>query len=286
MKFKKNIQRIADAFIHAVFPPKCLACGSFFDPEKKRPKTGFRQKDIFKEKKPYDGASLFRNIMSPFLCPQCRSGFLPVVSPLCPGCGIMFKTSEGFDHLCGECMASPKRIGMARAPGVFSGEYKKVIYSFKYRSKTALAKPLGMALFLFFKNVWRPGEIDAVLPTPLHRTRLRQRGFNQASLLVRNWPGFMRESGFENPGMKILPGALERRKKTAPQTGLDRKKRALNVKNAFFLTDHSSVRGKRLLVVDDVYTTGATVGECAKVLLKGGAASVDALALARAPRFF
>jgi predicted amidophosphoribosyltransferase len=86
----------------------------------------------------------------------------------------------------------------------------------------------------------------------------------------------------ELPDIPVARDVLERRRWTEPQTGLGRKKRLTNVKNAFSVNDHSKIAGKRILLVDDVFTTGATANECAKVLLKGGAEHVDVLTLARA----
>ena len=197
-------------------------------------------------------------------------------------CGVMFQTIGGGDHLCGECLASPKTFGMARAPGVFSGEYKQAIHAFKYRNRIALAAPFGRMLLHFFARVWEEKTVDLATPVPLHKKRLRERGFNQAYLLIRDWPRLMEASGFKRPGLRVAADILQRDKQTRSQTGLDRKQRMKNMKNAFSLADGRHIAGKRILLVDDVYTTGATFEECSKVLLKGGAARVDALSLARA----
>ena len=108
------------------------------------------------------------------------------------------------------------------------------------------------------------------MPVPLHRKRLVQRGFNQAYLLVRTW------------GKAVNRSMLRRTRPTSFQTGLKRKERFANVRGAFAVNDPAAVRGKRVLLVDDVYTTGATVMECTRTLLKNGASSVDILTIARA----
>ena len=267
------LKRMGRAFIHAAFPSRCFVCGALFhlDPT-----------DSGDEAPTHDTRLSFRREMAPFLCPECLSGFSPVSSPCCPMCGVMFKTIGGGDHLCGDCLATPKKCGMARAPGLFSGEYKKAIHAFKYRNKSSLAAPLGRMLFCFFQHVWKEAEIDVATPVPLHKNRLRERGFNQAYLLIRDWPRLMETSGAKRPGMRVAADILQRKKRTRTQAGLDRKQRLKNMKNAFFLADDAHIEGKRILLVDDVYTTGATLEECAKVLLKAGAAGVDALSLARA----
>jgi ComF family protein len=171
---------------------------------------------------------------------------------------------------------------MARACGIYSGPLKKAVHSFKYRGRTELARPFSRTLFLFFQSAWAGRPVDLIVPAPLHPKRLRERGFNQSFLLVKDWPLFMGRGEFENPAPAVSAFVLERRKKTSSQTGLDRKERRRNVKNAFFVADAPRIRGKRVLLVDDVYTTGATLDECARALLKEGAAGVDALTLARA----
>jgi len=120
-----------------------------------------------------------------------------------------------------------------------------------------------------------------IIPVPLHPRKLRRRGFNQSYLLVAKWPRYF--SG-ENGGRRIEIKAdlLRRVRWTAPQTGLGRRERQNNIKGAFSLPNGVPVENCSILLVDDVYTTGATVTECARVLLTGGADRVDVLTLARA----
>ena len=125
-------------------------------------------------------------------------------------------------------------------------------------------------------------SIDVVIPIPLHLARFRQRGFNQTYLLVRNWQTIARQISFDLGNLQIDRDVLSRTVPTPPQTGLDRRQRAANIKNAFELADRAKIADKRILLVDDVYTTGATVNECARLLLAHGAAHVDVLSLARA----
>ena len=118
------------------------------------------------------------------------------------------------------------------------------------------------------------GDIDLVAPVPLHRKRLRQRGFNQAYLLVRRW---------QLPeGTAVVRDLLTRTRDTAPQTGMDRRQRRGNIKNAFCMTRPGQGTGKRVLLVDDVLTTGATAEACAEALIRDGAQRVDVLTPARA----
>ena len=154
-----------------------------------------------------------------------------------------------------------------------------LVHSFKYRGKIQLARPLGLVLFAAYLQFWRHEEMDYVIPVPLHPKRFRNRGFNQAYLLVRDWNA-MSARGFPIP--LVMRDLLVRNRWTAPQAGLRRKERMVNLKNAFSVVDTETVVGKNLLLVDDVYTTGTTAEECATVLMKAGADRVDVLTLARA----
>ena len=124
--------------------------------------------------------------------------------------------------------------------------------------------------------------MDLIVPVPLHVKKLKKRGFNPSFLLVKDWIRIAEFLHVKVPDIPINIDVLERKRWTEPQTGLGRKERLANVKNAFHIKNGSKINGKSILIVDDVYTTGATVNECAKVLLKGGAGQVDVLTLARA----
>ena len=131
-------------------------------------------------------------------------------------------------------------------------------------------------------RLWDIEGIDLVVPVPLHARRLKTRGFNQAFLLVKDWPCFAGASGINITDSLIDRHLFVRDRWTEPQTGLNRKERMGNIKGAFSVTDASKISGKRILLVDDVYTTGATADECSRVLVNNGAEQVDVLTLARA----
>ncbi|MEE8552373.1 MAG: ComF family protein [Desulfobacterales bacterium] len=229
-----------------------------------------------------NSTTIFEMLLAPFLCPACLTGFLPVESPMCSRCGVVFKSREGEDHVCGECLDSPMRFGIARSPGIYEQTLMAAIHCFKYRGKIQLARPFGMLLFTAFISFWEKNSVDLIIPVPLHVKKFRMRGFNPSFLLVRDWATIAAMLNDELPDIPVARDVLERRTWTEPQTGLGRKKRLENVKNAFSINDHSKIAGKRVLLVDDVFTTGATANECAKVLLNGGVGHVDVLTLARA----
>ena len=125
-----------------------------------------------------------------------------------------------------------------------------------------------------FYRYWDPDLFDVLIPVPLHKERLRERGFNQALLLVRELS--------RRTGIPYRKRVLQKKRPTVPQVKLSGVEREKGVRGAFHLLEKEEVEGKSILLVDDVYTTGATVNECARVLLAGGAKRVDVLTLAHA----
>ena len=289
--------RIINAFERAFFPARCMVCGSFFHSNLSRsvclPEKEFKDKkslafDYVQDSQGQRVASClngdfkFDRLFSPYLCSACLARYAPVESPICVRCGIMFKSREGDDHLCGDCIKEPKGFKLARAPGIYDLTLMKAIHCFKYSGKIQMARPFGMLLFAAFIRFWDIKNIDLIVPVPLHTKRLKERGFNQAYLLVRNWKRLAMTLSIDMPDITVDRNILVRSRWTEPQTGLGRKKRMKNIKNAFKVNDCSRIVGKRILLVDDVLTTGATVNECAKTLISDGAKRVDVLTLARA----
>jgi ComF family protein len=150
----------------------------------------------------------------------------------------------------------------------------EAIHLLKYGKKTSLSRPLSVLVRETFFQFWDMGTIDLLVSVPLHVKRLRERGFNQAHLLIRIWA---KQEGIPFDGL-----TLSRSRWTEPQTRLSRTERQKNIKGAFSLGPSDGIEGRKILLVDDVYTTGATVNECARVLMKAGAEFVDVLTLARA----
>jgi ComF family protein len=275
--------RILRAFKDSLFPNKCLACGLFFHPE-----TGNRSKKIPLQEMIHDPIEhTFRRVMAPFLCLSCSTRFSPVSSPYCTQCGRTFKSRVGNSHQCGDCIQKKSHCAHVRSTGMYDGALMAVIHAFKYKHKIQLAGPLGRLLFSAFIQYDEIQTVDYVMPIPLHVSRLKNRGFNQAFLLIREWPHLIRafhdggESGNGAHSVFINHNCLIRKTKTISQTGLGKDQRAQNIKGAFRVTEPSLIFGKRILLVDDVYTTGATAEECARTLIASGATSVSVLTLAR-----
>jgi ComF family protein len=269
---------VLKVILDAVFPPKCLVCRRLFKPADAPgsvhpANTAFTIMDTFSE---------FYELLSTSCCPDCLKGFMSIASPICECCGMMFKGHADDDHLCGECLAQPKKFRMARAAMVYDHQLMAVIHRFKYAGKTKLARPLGWLILGAYLQHWHAEKIDLILPVPLHSKKMRRRGFNQSYLLVNSWNSISKALVDELNKIPIKTDVLVRNKATLPQTGLGRQQRLKNIKGAFKVRIPEKVYGKKVLLVDDVYTTGATVNECARMLLKAGAQMVDVLTVARA----
>jgi ComF family protein len=297
--------RVVDAVKEAFFPRRCLTCGSFYRVEKpilnssksvlqalNDGKLNMFISDAFFKARNLCGDTIeygwseeekrFAILMAPFLCAQCSGTFLTVESPMCSSCGIVFKSRLGEDHLCGECLNAPKRYRMARSAGIYDKVLMAAIHCLKYNGKIQLARPLGVLLYFIFRRYWNENCPDLIIPVPLHSKKLRRRGFNPSFLLVREWASIARALSDGFPVLPVAEDILIRTKWTTSQTGLGRKDRLKNIKNAFSVNDPSRINGKKVLLIDDVYTTGATAEECTKVLAAAGASHVDVLTLARA----
>ena len=147
------------------------------------------------------------------------------------------------------------------------------MHALKFQGKTALARPLGDLMAEVGATMLPVDAVDCLVPVPLHPSREAERGFNQSALLAnrvsRRW------------GVPVEARALRRRRVTLPQTDLDASSRRANVRGAFAVSRPGAVDGRHVLLVDDVFTTGATVSECARVLLDAGATAVGVLTVAR-----
>ncbi len=280
------LKRLYNACIDALFPVKCMVCECFFEstglsrgtPAASGLTAGLTASIGIR----YQGRASLVRLFSPFVCADCAGKINLVGGPICLSCGIMFKSSEVGDQICGDCMTAPKHFRMARAPAVYDQAMLHLIHCFKYNAKIQLAKPFGGLLLATFTQYWDSDSFDVIMPVPLSGNKIRKRGFNQAFLLMCGWNKIADQLGMDPPTARISKDALLRNRTTLAQTGLGRKARKENVESAFSISELANVTQKRILLVDDVYTTGATVNECARELMQNGALSVDVLTLARA----
>ncbi|MEJ5360347.1 MAG: phosphoribosyltransferase family protein, partial [Desulfobacterales bacterium] len=190
--------------------------------------------------------------------------------PLCPRCGIMFAGRSGPSRLCGRCRREPPPFAAAYAAFAYEGAARELLHAFKYRMRLRAAHVLGRCLEETLRRHGRPEDLDLAVPVPLHPRRLRRRGFNPVEQLLRRWGG---PPVRRDVLARVLPGPS--------QTGLDRAARRAHVTRAFRVVAEEAVRGRRVLLVDDVLTTGATAAACTRALLAAGAEKVQVLAVAR-----
>ncbi|PWB78799.1 MAG: hypothetical protein C3F08_08055 [Candidatus Methylomirabilota bacterium] len=198
--------------------------------------------------------------------------------PFCPRCGRPFISPKSLevspDHLCGSCRERLPPFAIARAAALYQadGTMRQAILLFKYGGRRTLARHFGRLMVEAAEHLFDPCEFDLLIPVPLHRGRERARGFNQSALLAK-------EVG-RRFGLRVSHRILRRVRATEAQSG-GRREREDNVRGAFVVTRPDRVRNKKLLLIDDVLTTGATAGECARTLLSAGATVVGVYTLAR-----
>lgn len=207
----------------------------------------------------------------PLFCSECLANIATVNAPKCTYCGMPFQS--GVDHLCGLCLKKKYAFDQARVALFYQEPVASLISTIKFNGSLAGLATLGH-LAKLSKATRELSEPDVIIPVPLHRKRLRQRKFNQALLVCR--------SCFPSWKEKINPYLLVRHKETSPQTGLNGVERRKNLAQAFSITHTDMIKDKKILLVDDVFTTGQTVHECSKVLRKAGAKRIEVFTLARA----
>jgi len=262
---------LTKGFLDLLFPPRCLVCRRF------------------------GGAAL---------CADCAAEVTPIAPPMCHRCGMPFDPQARGGPLCASCRQTqrlPYVIG--RSVARYEGPAREAVHRLKYDGKRVLARVLGemMAAAMLdgkaqdsaatsLDTTSETGDppaaaasappaipfdkLSLILPVPLHPVRASERGFNQAELLCAPLA--------ERAGVPIAVHCLERVKLNAPQVAVPAKMRRANVRGAFAVTDPAAVADRTVLVFDDVWTTGATLLECARVLRRAGASAVHLLSLCRA----
>lgn len=231
--------------LDVVFPRKCLACKGRF------------------------GELTIDNL----ICGQCWVKIKRNLPPFCHSCGRRLQKQTFTKNICPRCLKQKLYFDRAFSPCVYEGVIKELIHEFKYKGKDYLGVPLSRLMIEFVKEYSLPIDwIDFIVPIPLHKTRVREREFNQAQILSNHIA-----SEFNKV---VLGDCLQRSRYTRTQTDLETNKRLLNVKDCFSVTKAEEVHGKNILLVDDVLTTAATSSEAACALKNSGAAIVFVLTLA------
>ena len=233
-----NVARsLSDALLATLLAPTCAACDRSLDDPTHGP-----------------------------VCGGCWRSIVPFTPPLCDVCGDPLLSWRILNRQCPRCRRSRSQITRARAIGEYDGALRAIIHALKYGGRRSLARPLATRIATYAGEAL--SGADVAVPVPLHRSRRRQRGFNQAADIARHLP---------------LPmwDALRRIKATVSQTGLPALERQANVEEAFAVRDAPHVIDRIVVLVDDVCTTGATLDACARVLLDAGAREVRAVTAAR-----
>ncbi|KAB0265210.1 ComF family protein [Microvirga brassicacearum] len=207
------------------------------------------------------------------LCATCWSGIRFIDRPYCERLGTPFSVDLGMPLHSPAALADPPVFGRARAVAEYDGIASALVHRLKYGDRLELARALGSMMARAGAELL--GDTDVIVPVPLHRFRLWQRRFNQAMALA---AVVARDSG-----LPCDPFLLSRVKRTRQQVGLTKAQRQQNLQGAFRVSDdvRARLQDKRVLLIDDVLTTGATANAASRALLRGGAASVDILAFAR-----
>lgn len=232
-------------FLHVVFPAACASCET-----------------------PLWDAPV------PFFCQACWKTLIPISGPCCPHCGLPYASPVALQqspaHECGACRIKPPAFSQTWSLFPYQSPLREAIVLFKYRGKRSLTKHFIQAMIPALPTL---PSIDILVPVPLHPQRLREREYNQSLLLAHGLSQHLQ--------IPLLLSCLLRIRPTAPQTSLSKKERLTNLHRAFAVNDASRIKDQRILLIDDVFTTGTTLHECAKTLRKAGAGTVYGLTLAR-----
>lgn len=210
------------------------------------------------------------------LCGKCLDRLAEYRSrPHCLRCGRWWtETTGAAEALCSDCGREAPPFLVARSLGPYEGILRRAVHRLKYGHKTCLGELLGRLLAELVRDDATLCRAEAVVPVPLYETRRRTRGFNQAEVLARGLA--------DASGRPLFCGTLVKIRRTTPQTGLSRPLRRENLRGAFAVRDPALLRGRHVLLVDDVLTTGTTATECSRELLSAGVKSVAVVTVAGA----
>lgn len=214
-----------------------------------------------------------------YYCPACWNTLPRIERPFCSLCGVPHPIAVGFgtrsNFPCENCRTHPNPyIDGIQSPVQYKGIAREALITFKFKRKSLMAEPLGALLRDWIDREMSEKHFDLIVPVPLHSFRLQRRGFNQSLLLAEQIVTSCKGAHLSEAILRIRP--------TLTQTTLSFQDRKKNIRGAFQVQKPDEVKGKRILLIDDIVTTSATVTECARVLKKCGAVSIYVLSVARA----
>ena len=240
------LRSLLDGLMDIIYPRICLIC-----------------------KSKLDNTSGKNNVV----CLKCWGKIKRNLPPFCHCCGRHLEATNFTKHICPSCVKKKLHFDRAFSPCVYEGVIKELIHEFKYKNKDYLGHTLSNLMTEFIKEYNLPiSYVDFIIPVPLHKTRLREREFNQAEVLSNCIAGEFNKT--------VLNNNLIRHRPTKTQTDLEEEERLLNVSGSFSVKENAHIKGKNLLLVDDVLTTAATCSEAAYTLKTAGANIVFVLTLA------
>ena len=203
-----------------------------------------------------------------YLCAKCIEEIDVIDAPFCRKCGTPCE-----EYKCQQCLEREYHFEYARSAAVFGGALREAIHSLKYKFHLPLADPLADLMARCFHETYLAGRVDLAIPIPIHSSRLLERGFNQAEELALRLR--------KRISLPVESGVLYKPRKTRHQVDLPQDLRTINVQGAFAVRNTGRIAGKRILLIDDVFTTGSTLSEAARVLREAGAETVHAYTLSR-----
>ncbi|WP_175566019.1 ComF family protein [Halodesulfovibrio marinisediminis] len=211
--------------------------------------------------------------LSPQLCPDCLRQLAPRTQGYCPDCGMLYAKAVGQPSRCSACMVSSPPWTYLTFYGAYEGILRELLLKHKFHGRL----DAGLTLARLLAAIYSPHEVTpaAVVPIPLHNSRLLQRGHNQSMLSAK-----LIAQKIEVP---LLPELLRRNRETTPQATLSKKERNQNLSGAFTATIPPELKNAHILLIDDIATTGSTLRQATKTLLQGGAGSVEVAFMARTP---
>jgi ComF family protein len=243
-KLLHSLLELKDDLLDFVYPQHCAICKKYLRRE---------EKDI---------------------CEVCWKGLVTLPDSFCPYCKLFI---EKGDTECSFCKSAGEfsedhKILLVRSLGRFDDYYRELIHRFKYGKKIPLGRRLGQRLGETIDDDSIFLKADFLIPVPLHKSRYRERGFNQSDILA--------EGISKVIGLSVLKSVLKRKKNTKDQTDLSFQQREENVRGAFVVSEPEMINGKKIILVDDVITTGATLSECARMLKQAGAEKILGMTIA------
>ncbi|MEQ1687539.1 MAG: ComF family protein [Sphingopyxis sp.] len=247
--FSRALTRAWQGLIDLVLPPRCVECGQVV------------QRDIG-------------------FCPACWTELRPLNGPACARCDMPFGVAQGEGAMCGACIANPPPYERVLAPLAYGPAARDVVLRLKYGRRVGTARLMARLMAPLLNDFAAANDAGEerpflLVPVPLHRWRLWWRGFNQSAMLAQHLA--------KASHLPLAIDALVRHRRTTPLRGMGKKARARAVRGAFAMARHGAdaVQGRHVILVDDIFTTGATAAACARILMKAGAARVSILTFAR-----